>query len=282
MAQPESTGYGTVGDEAPMRMSKLAGWLGAATSVALVGGLVWWVADIALRDVRGVPVVRAIEGPARIAPDDPGGFEAAHQGYAVNRIASEKTEEPLSERVVLAPDPVGMAEEDKAPVEVRSETKEPDLKTSVGAALLEALGGVDESGEVDVFVPEPSGALAPRPMQRPDLDVVTRVSASASAPLSLIPASAPAIVPGHIPSGTRLVQLGAFDSEDAALAAWTRLSGEFGNYMNDKGRVVEKTAMADREFWRLRAYGFNTLSDARSFCSVLVAAQADCIPVLTR
>ncbi|HBS49363.1 MAG TPA: sporulation protein SsgA, partial [Rhodobacteraceae bacterium] len=33
---------------------------------------------------------------------------------------------------------------------------------------------------------------------------------------------------------------------------------------------------------RLRAMGFDDISDARRFCSALVAGGADCIPVTTR
>ncbi|MFV0243414.1 MAG: SPOR domain-containing protein [Qingshengfaniella sp.] len=280
MAVSEPLAYSGAIEDAPLRLSRVAGWMGAMTSVALVGGLVWWTADIAMRDARAVPVVRAMDGPARVAPADPGGFEAAHQGYAVNRIASEKTDAPLSERVVLAPEPTGLAPEDIAAQDtVRAGASTEDaLRSAVGAALLEAIGG--EVGTASP--PQQVGAPAsPRPRQRPELELATRAvvtQASFGMPLD----RPEEIAAAGIPAGTRLVQLGAYDSRDAALADWARLSAKFGNYMSDKSRVVEQAVMADGTVWRLRAHGFNSLSDARSFCAVLVSAQADCIPVLTR
>ena len=64
-------------------------WTGALMSVALIDGLGVWGYQLAVRDVSGVPVVRALEGPMRVAPDDPGGEQAEHQGLAVNNVAAE-------------------------------------------------------------------------------------------------------------------------------------------------------------------------------------------------
>jgi hypothetical protein len=59
------------------RLAKLMNGAGALMSVALIAGLAVWGYRLAMRDVTGVPVVRALEGPMRIAPEDPGGSTAA-------------------------------------------------------------------------------------------------------------------------------------------------------------------------------------------------------------
>ncbi len=46
--------------------------------------------------------------------------------------------------------------------------------------------------------------------------------------------------------------------------------------------MIQKAESGGRTFYRLRAMGFADLSDARRFCSALVAGNADCIPVTTR
>ena len=103
-----------------------------------------------------------------------------------------------------------------------------------------------------------------------------------------MPASAPApetfkdVDPGSIPAGTRLVQLGAFDTPEIARAQWGRIQDKFGDYLQGKDRVVQTAESGGRTFYRLRALGFSDLSDARRFCSALVAEGADCIPVVTR
>ena len=69
--------------------------IGATCSVALVLGLVVWGYKLAVRDVNGVPVVRALEGPLRISPENPGGDFAVHQGLSVNAVAAAGTAAPL-------------------------------------------------------------------------------------------------------------------------------------------------------------------------------------------
>lgn len=82
---------------------------GAATSVALILGLAFWGYELAMRDVHGVPVVRALEGPARVAPEEPGGEFARHTGLAVNTVAAEGTAAAPPEAIALAPAPVDLA-----------------------------------------------------------------------------------------------------------------------------------------------------------------------------
>ena len=90
------------------------------------------------------------------------------------------------------------------------------------------------------------------------------------------------IAPGDIPKGTALVQLGAFDSEILAKREWVRLSKKFPTILSDRARVVQRTDRGGRTFYRLRADGFIDLNDARRFCSLLVANNFDCIPVIVR
>ena len=61
---------------------------GAVTSLALVIGLGFWGYQLAVRDVNGVPVIQAMDGPMRISPDDPGGEIADNQGLAVNTVVA--------------------------------------------------------------------------------------------------------------------------------------------------------------------------------------------------
>jgi hypothetical protein len=86
----------------------------------------------------------------------------------------------------------------------------------------------------------------------------------------------------NLPAGTRLAQLGAFDSAEVAREQWDQLQNRFSAYLGDKKRVVQKASSGGRVFYRLRAMGFEDIADARRFCSALVAENADCIPVVTR
>ena len=91
-----------------------------------------------------------------------------------------------------------------------------------------------------------------------------------------------AVDPAAVPVGTAMVQLGAFDSAEVARAEWQRLSGRFDSFMAGKSRVVQSAVQGGRTFYRLRAIGFDDLSDARRFCAALTAENADCIPAVAR
>ena len=70
---------------------------------------------------------------------------------------------------------------------------------------------------------------------------------------------------------------------EAAVALAERLlNARFGDYLAGKRRLIQEASSGGRTFYRLRALGFDDLSDARRFCSALVAEGADCIPVVTR
>jgi hypothetical protein len=86
-----------------------------------------------------------------------------------------------------------------------------------------------------------------------------------------------------IAPGSRLVQLGAFDSAATADAAWDKLiRGAFAPLMEDKARVVQEARSGGRTFYRLRAAGFTDLDDSRRFCAALQGGGVDCIPVVAR
>lgn len=98
----------------PRHVRRLTNGAGAALSVALILGLAVWGYQIAVRDARGVPVVQALQGPMRIAPEKPGGEQMAHQGLAVNTVAAAGEVAAPADRVMLAPRPVELTDQDQA------------------------------------------------------------------------------------------------------------------------------------------------------------------------
>lgn len=311
----------------------LVNWIGALVSVALIAGLGVWGYKLWVRDVSGVPVVRALEGPMRIAPEDPGGMAAEHQGLAVNNIAAEGEAAPPPDMLVLAPRPVKLTPEDQSPAEIAAEqealnaaemvaAKEAEAVSAIDQALAEALGSTAEAGEpqaaevasvmaasleqavvaepeadneaasaelavessddVDGAVPADvagvSRSLRPlaKPVQLASLQADAAMAAPGATTASLD------VDPETIPVGTRLAQLGAFDTVAVAEAEWTTLAEQFSDVMGGKGRVIQQAQSGGKTFYRLRVAGFEDINDARRFCSVLLAAGASCIPVITR
>lgn len=88
--------------------------IGAITTLALITGVAVWGYKLAVRDASGVPVIQAMEGPMRSAPDNPGGRIASHTGLSVNRIAADGTAAPLPDQLMLAEAPMELEPEDAA------------------------------------------------------------------------------------------------------------------------------------------------------------------------
>lgn len=108
-------GYGQDRQDAgPAKARRYVNLAGALTSLALVAGLGVWGYKLAVRDVQGVPVIQALDGPMRVSPEDPGGEIVDHQGLAVNDVAAVGAAAPMPEVLVLAPRPVELSDEDMA------------------------------------------------------------------------------------------------------------------------------------------------------------------------
>lgn len=320
-------------------ITTLTNWIGAGLSLALVVGVGIWGYKLLMRDVNGIPVVRAIEGPLREQPATPGGQVAVNSGLAVNQIAATGTAAPPADRLVLAPRPVALLDEDVTTADLMATAQilpmlppdakpaelaeaaasdlslrlsdagmmtmpgasdtaearleqvalqraEPDtMSAMVDQILAQVLAGEQEAPAANaetpvIAVPRVEGGIGRslRPLARPaamqrKMATLTPVAIQASAP------PVQDVDADTIPVGTRLVQLGAYDSPEVAKAEWDRLAARFGDYLQGKSRVIELAESGGRNFYRLRAMGFSDVNDSRRFCSALVAERAECIPV---
>ncbi len=326
----DDSGFGPGSSEPSNRLTTLTNISGAVVSLALVAGIGVWGYQLLLRDVSGIPVVRAVSGEMRIRPEEPGGAQASHQGLSVNAVAAEGSAAAPADRLILAPRPIDLAEEDSvmpaamvtsAPQVTADDVAEAELPRLDADEVTAAL----ESGDVDALVAQLTNGVAPmadlsdatetevvaaitetavaevtqvegqiaalqdapgvrqsvRPRKRPATPAVVTPAAFTSESETPAP-SAAEVDANSLPAGTRLAQLGAFDSPEVAREQWDQLQTRFDAYLTGKKRIVQKATSGGRVFYRLRALGFEDIADARRFCSALVAANADCIPVVTR
>lgn len=323
-----------------MQTQRMVNIAGAVCSIGLITGVLVWGYNLAVRDVSGVPVIRAAEGPMRIAPPSPGGTVADHQGMAVNAIPELGSAEPLPEEIILAPEPVRLGLEDEPGLADPLTTPMVEANSGangasdLGSALVAAVDAGTPTVGVDPIAPPPGLDLAaadgtialdapasealplaeepvsavdmalaealgldvgsltdiqntgsdgagpglsqsPRPLARPSS---RRLSVVASEPI----AGVAEIDPATLSVGTRLVQLGAFDTTEAARTEWASLTARFGDLMSGKSVVLQPAESGGRTFYRLRATGFDGEDDARRFCSALEAEDASCVPVVHR
>jgi hypothetical protein len=271
-------------------------WLGGVASLALMGGLAMWSYDLMLRDVAGVPVIRALDGPMRVQPENPGGAQADYQGLAVNQVQADGVAADAPAQIMLAPRPLDLSDATppstqfaEAPTGMMTEAQVmqavyrpqspeaapvTDTGLAVEALLSEIVAEEDATADV-VPTTVPGVARSPRPEARPE-GVRT---ASLGTVLSDADATPSFVDPASLVPGTRMVQFRAYDSEAEALTAWDSLNSQFGDYMAGKSPVILPSSDGALTFYRLRMTGFADMAEAQRFCSVFLAANRDCVPL---
>ncbi|MFT5159111.1 MAG: hypothetical protein ACI9ZD_000708 [Paracoccaceae bacterium] len=282
-------------EHAPGVVSNFTSWMGALTSFGLVAGLCVWGYQLSMREVNDVPVVRAMLGAPRVAPADPGGSIAAHQGLAVNTVQSGDGSEEAVDRVVLAPEPLRLSDEDIAQIDLHPLLRDQefasvpqnltDVSASTGtqadeisALILQANNQTRIDPSLAAIARLPGVKSSPRPKAR-------SVVASLAGGVLVTPTSRKGNVDvdaSEVLSGTRLVQLGAFDDRAMAIMEWDNIVNRHGDLIGDRQRFIQEAESGGRRFYRLRMFGFDNLSDSRRLCSALLARGTPCIPVTAR
>jgi hypothetical protein len=286
----------------------------------LIIGVAIWGYKLVVRDVSGIPVVRAMSGEMRILPENPGGTVSTNLGLAVNEVAAQGEAAAPEDSVALAPVTAGLAAEDYEvqsmaeagevqAVDLMAQEPLDDLPTRVALTadqLIDAPLSTDDilaladqiaagaSPEAAARVVTPTDmpevdasassiTVSRRPVARPTSAIVTAsvIAALAEPAVQSLAVQSP-VSQADFAVGTKLVQLGAFPSAEVAATEWTRLTDRFGEVMSGKSRVIQSATSGGKAFYRLRAEGFAELNDARRFCATMVAENVDCIPVVVR
>lgn len=283
------------------RATNITNFAGAALSLGLIIGVSVWGYQLIMRDVSGIPVVRAMEGDMRVLPDNPGGDVAPHTGLAVNEVAAMGVAGGPEDVLLLAPQTGGLAQEDLEAQPVSEpvaalEVIAPVQELSPTAATLAAMAAVDDATALaeqlaagttpfasptnpDVIPASVPGlATSMRPLGRPSTLQVSAAAPVAAAPVTNT--SVVAVTTTEFPAGTNLVQLGAFPNPNLAAAEWDRLQARFGQFMSSRERVIQVSNQSSGTWYRLRAAGFEDRADARRMCAALQAEGSDCIAVV--
>ena len=281
-------------------------WVGAALSLSLLTGAIGWSYQLIVRDISQIPIVRAQLGPLRVAPDDPGGLTAANQGLSVTQLAVN--ERPLlSDEIFLAPAAEVLSEENVA-LQISEETSsitnkekfdtlEVSTENSLDLKILPEQTATGPASNNEAVLS--TAAFSPKKLEIENavslaLSLTNEVDSSFN---SLRPKIRPFVLNEiqtdniaqsvanelvvTLPVGSAVVQLGAFESKSLAEIEWQRLEALLGSVLTSKNMVIQKAESGGKVFYRLRAFGFDDLSDARQFCSA-VNDKVACIPVVTR
>ena len=284
----ESVAVGDADRLIPEGVRRLAG---AAVFLGLVGALGLWSYRLGTRDAGEVPIIRAMEGPARVEPEDPGGLQAAHQGLEVNAVLAGRPapmpRDAAAGRACAGRAGRGGRAAGRAGARRARGAGRAGARRGRGPADAAAGGGCAGADGLGLAAPDADAELAadadaapaitgPRPRSRPGQPPggagkdrhrsASRRSGAGSrpsppsaepAPTQVAAAAAPAHEVSGVRSGARLVQLGAFDSEEITRKAWDQLVARNGDLLGSKSLYVERTTSNARVFYRLRVAGFD-------------------------
>ena len=293
---PNEERYGAPDD---VEVGSLVGWVGAAVSICLLAGVLVWGYQMVMRDVNGIPVVKAVQEPMRVAPIDPGGTPAQNQGFSVNAVAGENQSAPLANRLTLAPSQVSLSDEDistdqrqggqanipgnTAVIEVPAKSiQDMVAEIAAGGEVVNPVGGALREASPLLSSPSLPKAVSGvkrslRPQLRPGSFQIASLSQLQTASATVVDAD-----PASLSSGTPLVQLGAYKSDAIAKQEWLRFSAKFGPIFDNKQRIVQRASVGDNVFYRLRVVGFADQAAAGRFCSALKAENTECITPVNR
>ncbi len=171
-------------------------YAGAVASLALMAGIGVWGYKLVMRDVTGIPVVRAMTGDMRVLPANPGGEVSLHTGLAVNAVPAEGGAAAPEDTVSLAPEMGGLVAED---LEVQPMAEADEVTAAVAQV-------VTADPEVETTVSLNGDQLVNAPLSTDDILALADQIASAAPPLSELAAGedvAPALsVAGQVVSAS--------------------------------------------------------------------------------
>ncbi|WP_440959469.1 SPOR domain-containing protein [Oceanicaulis sp. LC35] len=242
------------------------GWLflGASAVVfVLFVAVVYNTFQLGVRERGENPVITADAEPYRVAPEDPGGYEAPDQDLS----AYELRESGEGEAELETPPARTVSEEPVVQQPAPQDDQLPALQVETASA--------DALDDRTPATPEPA-AVEPEPEPEP---VRTEPARPDPAPTQPAPAQTrPQTQPTRQVEGAYVAQIGAFRSVEDAEAGWVAFTSRFSDLAMGHAPDIQRADLGDRGvFHRLRVAAFATREDAANFCASLDARGQACL-----
>lgn len=279
---------GTPGVSSPKRLITAGIALGA---VAAFGIGIWFAYDQGVkRGASGAPpLIRADQGPTKVAPENPGGMQVPNQDKQIyERLPGNtagNTNTPQTERLLPPPE------------RPSATPTQPNVATSPSVSVPNrpAAQSVPNQSSATPAVPNRTDAPSAAPVQpapaapgQPQTITPPRTAAAPTpapqpaAPAPRAPAAAPSAAPTvtATPGGSARIQLASLKDQAAATATWNQLQKKFPAELGSLQPSYEKVEIADKgTFIRLQAGPLKDRAEAQSACNALAAKNQGCIVV---
>jgi cell division protein FtsN len=216
--------------------------------LAMFAGFVWLAYNEGVARGRGeTPVITAAAGPARVAPQNPGGTPEPYKGFKIYEQPAPPDEDVAQDTPAAKPSAVA------APVSQPKAAATPAAPKVAAAA------------------PKPVPTM--KPAQLPAQS--SRPAGPATAAPRTLAASAPAAKPAA--SGGTVLQIGAYKSRADADTAWTIYKSKHTALLSGYSPDVQQADLGEKGTWfRLRIAGFPSRDVAIGLCDRLKADGGSC------
>lgn len=244
----------------------LSGFAVLIMGIVMIGAFVSvvWIAY-----KQGMKVGRdggAIETPYVAADPEPIKIQTAKDGTPVaDREVYDAIDGKNREPVTT------LAEGPEEPVDRRAE----DAIGALSANVSGAAPGAEVQNRIADLAAQDAKVLDTQPTAEEPADTAPPTVSVKPQPAAATQPRAGAVNAG---SGSHVVQVGAFRSNDEAMAQWGRLQTKLGDYLSGKGPDVETADLGDRGVYhRLRIGPFSSADDAKTYCAGLKERGQDCL-----
>ncbi len=248
------------------------GWLFLLASLVvfvLFVAVVYNVYQMGTRDRDAGSVIAPDAEPFRVAPDDPGGYQAPDQDLSVTNLREGGGS-------TTSTNPTEVSTDDAAPArDVSEEPVDPpqrdmpalQIETTDADALDSPAAPLESETEPETPVVQPqTQPTTPDPEPAP-----TQPAAAPTQPTldDLIATSR---------DGRFVAQIAAYRSEADAEAGWINFVSRFPELARGRGPDIQRADLGERGvFHRLRIAAFETRADASAYCEQLSDAGQACL-----
>jgi cell division protein FtsN len=244
--------------------------------LAMFAGFVWLAYSEGVARGRGeTPVITAAAGPARVAPQNPGGTAEPYKGFKIYEQPAPPDEDVTQET------PPAPASQPPATKPALTEAA-PAAKPSAGApAAQPKVAAATPAPKGSAAVPKPVPAMKPAQLPAQPSQPVGPATApprtlAASAPPAAKPAAAP-IASALASGGNTVLQIGAYKSRADADTAWNIYKTKHAALLSGYSPDVQQADLGEKGTWfRLRIAGFPSRDVARGLCDRLKADGGSC------
>ena len=256
--------------------------------LAMFAGFVWLAYSEGVARGRGeTPVITADAGPARVAPENPGGAAEPYKGFKIY----EQPAPPDDDTAQAAPAPAASSPPPAtkpALTETPAPTAPVKAQAPVAPAKVAAAAPVPKPApalKASQLPPQPAAPIGPATAPPRALNAASApVAASpapkpvvAAAPIPTTPAPTTPVASAPMAAGASVLQIGAYKSQADADRAWTTYKTKHASLLAGYAPDVKQVDLGEKGTWfRLRIAGFPSKDVASALCDRLKADGGNC------